>query len=268
MTFTLLVAAAVPYTVAQQTAPPPEDNPDPLAAKETMIRDRFQRFEDRVFRLRELLSEVEPENASRLARVLDSAGEYELSDRLDHIRAMLKDPTKRNEAIDAQAEWVADAERGLGILMERDSGNDLRKDEIDRLQDYLESLDDILKEQRALRQSSAQATLAERMAQQLDQAIQRIQAMLDDQNALMDKPSDEEAQRKQQDLQRDAEDLAERLKRIAQEQPDEEADSDALKTARAKSSQASESTKKGAQAPHRPIPLVSMATVVKIAGQE
>jgi len=48
---------------------------DPLARKETMIRDRFQRFEDRVFRLQEQLAELEPENATRLARALERAGD-------------------------------------------------------------------------------------------------------------------------------------------------------------------------------------------------
>ncbi|MEK7730908.1 MAG: hypothetical protein AAB363_03535, partial [Planctomycetota bacterium] len=63
----------------------------PLASKEEMIRDRFQRFQDRVFRLREQLSEAEPENAARLSRALTRAGELGLSDRLNEIIALLRD---------------------------------------------------------------------------------------------------------------------------------------------------------------------------------
>ena len=53
-------AAAKPSTVAG------EGQIHPLASKEEMVRDRFQRFEDRVYRLRELLDQQEPENAAYL----------------------------------------------------------------------------------------------------------------------------------------------------------------------------------------------------------
>ncbi len=61
-------------TMPQATEEPAKEI-NPLAAKQEMIRDRFQRFQDRVFSLREQLSETEPENAARLARALQRAGE-------------------------------------------------------------------------------------------------------------------------------------------------------------------------------------------------
>jgi len=106
----------------------------PLASKEEMIRDRFQRFQDRVFRLREQLSEAEPQNAERLSRALTRAGELGLSDRLDEIIAQLRDSSALDGAVDAQGKWLEDADRLLSLLLERDSNNEERKRELERLQ--------------------------------------------------------------------------------------------------------------------------------------
>ena len=58
--------ATRPAQRGPQTADRPAKEINPLAAKQEMIGGRFRRFEDRVFSLREQLSETEPENAARL----------------------------------------------------------------------------------------------------------------------------------------------------------------------------------------------------------
>ncbi len=124
-----------------------EDRSDPLALKERMIRERFTRFEDRIFRLREQLAEVEPDNAARLARVLERAGVMELSDRLDRIATLLDDPASRMAALDAQARWIQDADRLLTILFERRGDRDKLRRDVDRLQDYRENVERVLEQQ-------------------------------------------------------------------------------------------------------------------------
>ena len=57
----------------QQPLEEPVIQINPLASKQEMIRDRFQRFQDRVFSLREQLSDTEPENAARLDQALQRA---------------------------------------------------------------------------------------------------------------------------------------------------------------------------------------------------
>ena len=64
---------------------PTEAGIHPLSSKEEMIRDRFQRLQDRVYRLREQLGDREPQNAARLEHVLQRSGELGLSDRLDDL---------------------------------------------------------------------------------------------------------------------------------------------------------------------------------------
>ena len=64
--------------------------------------------------------------------------------------------------------------------------NFVEQDEIQRLEEYKEKLDRLLKEQQDLRDASAQSALSQRMAQQLDQAIQRVEALLEAQQELGD----------------------------------------------------------------------------------
>ncbi|MFQ5461662.1 MAG: hypothetical protein ACE5E5_03445 [Phycisphaerae bacterium] len=221
------------------------DHPaDPLASKEEMIRERFKRFEDRVFRLQEQLSETEPENARRLARVLERAGELGLSDRLERITKMLEQPAERFDAVDEQMNWLEDAQRVLGILLERDSDNDERKDKIERLQSYKERLEKLLSKQQELEAQSAQATLQKRLSQQLDQAINRIDGLLQDQAALeQEDPSGADAAAEQEKLAEDTADLAEDLGRLAQPASEESTASEAMEAARKSVGQAAGKTK-------------------------
>jgi hypothetical protein len=129
----------------------------PLALKEEMIRDRFERFEDRVFRLRERLAQVEPESVARLARVLERAGELELSERLDGIMVLLGDSSTLTEALDAQAEWLEDADSLLRVLLNRGAEPDGLADKVESLQTHMEGLNRILAQQRALRTDTLEA---------------------------------------------------------------------------------------------------------------
>ncbi len=225
----------------------------PLASKEEMIRDRYQRFQDRVFRLREQLSEAEPENAARLGRALTRAGELGLSDRLDEIIVQLRDASALDGAIEAQGKWLEDADRLLSILLEQDSNNEERKQEQDRLKAYKEKLSDILQQERALRANSAQLSAAQRMAAQIDQAIRRLDALLGRQAEVSKAtpgaaPSEQPATAEQQQaLSREAEQLAEDIARLGVPPAEVSKDSAATAAARPQVKAAAQSTKSGSQ---------------------
>ncbi|MCH7595119.1 MAG: hypothetical protein IID35_01045 [Planctomycetes bacterium] len=261
----LALAAVFPISgvAAQEPAPPGETNADEavekqvnaLASKEEMIRDRFRRFEDRVFRLSEELADREPENAARLARALSRAGELGLSDKLDEIITLINDPSSLHAAIDQQAAWLSDADRLLSILLERDSDNEDRRDEIERLRQYRQRVNELLEQQESVRNASAQAQAAKRMGQQIDQALQRLKAM-SEQQAKLSERSDAEATdpskagvqaKEQRHLSREAKELAEDISRIAKTTPPESADSQQMKEAREQAAAAAESTKSGGQ---------------------
>lgn len=223
----------VRFAVAQESGDADVAKVHPLASKEEMIRDRFQRFEDRVYRLRELLGDGEPDNALRLGRVLQRAGELGLADRLEEMIELLRDPSSLNDATDTQARWLADADRVLAILLERDSENVERKQALERLQEYFQKVDKILDQQRDLRQGAGQASTTGRMGEQIDQAIERINALLDRQADISEdtkRGPDASARKPQQladrqaDLSRDTGRMAEDLQRLGGMLPQPAAD--------------------------------------------
>jgi len=226
----------------------------PLASKEEMIRDRFQRFQDRVFRLREQLSEREPENAARLSRALTRAGELGLSDRLEEIVRQLRESSALDQALDAQGKWLEDADHLLSLLLEQDGNNEERKRELDRLQAYKEKLAQLLEQERSLRAGSAQLGAAERMTAQLDQAIRRLDALLGRQGqvskaTLGGTPSgDPKTADQQRDLSRDTEQLAEDIARLGEPPAEGSKDAPAMESAKSQAQAASQSTQAGSQA--------------------
>ena len=247
----LILGLLVPIcALAQEPAGVSEENTAPLAAKEQMIRDRFERFQDRIYRLSEELAETEPENAARLARALSRAGEMGLADQLDEIKNLLNDSSSLNKAVDAQNQWLADADRLLSILLERDSQNEERQEELERLEQYRKAVNDLLEQERGLRAESAQSTDVARLKAQIDQAISRLDAIMQRQAELNEagKPGAEAAENtpaEQERLAKDAKELAKDLERLSKES---ERDSDAVKEAKEKTAEAGASTQKGSEA--------------------
>lgn len=228
----------------------PQEGLEPLAAKEQMIRDRFQRFQDRIYSLSEELSELEPENAVRLARALERAGELGLADKLEDIVKLLDDPAMLHQAVDAQEQWLSEADRLLSILLERDSSNEERKNEIERLEQYRRTLGELLDQQRELRSAAANATASQRMKEQLDQAMKRLESLQDAQAQASEKSRNasddaerQDAAAEQERLAEKANELAEELKQMSEPPADAAAEAESLQKAREHTKSASESTK-------------------------
>jgi len=259
-------ASQKPRPVKQPQQPPqPQPTPqateepakqiNPLAAKQEMIRDRFQRFQDRVFSLREQLSQSEPENAARLARALQRAGELGLSDKLEEIISLLNDPAMLHKAVDEEDAFLASAERLLELLLAQSGDEEQRRKEIERLKEYKEQVERLLKEQRGLRSEAGQAADAQRMKDQLDQAIRRVDELQKRQAALSDatqKAAGDTALNRptadaQRDLSRDTSQLSDDLKQLAEPPGDQSADSPPMQQARSLTDEASKSSKSGAQ---------------------
>ena len=248
-----LSAGAVRFAVARDEPSPGAVHP--LASKEEMIRDRYQRLQDRVFRLRETLTESEPENAARLARLIERSGELGLADRLEKLVEMLRDPSVLTPAVDEQGLWLADVDKLLAILLERDSDNADRRAEMERLKEYQEEIGRILEQQKALRDASAQAAIAERMRQQLDQAIQRAGGLLNRQQGISqqtaaaaqsgDQPP--ALSEDQQKLSEEAKQLAEDLKRLGELPSETPSESPGMQEAKNQTQSAAQSMGKSAE---------------------
>jgi len=149
--------------------------PKPLPTKQEVIRDRFQRLEDRMFRLRQQLSQSEPDNADRLGRALERAGGLGLAERLDEISRILAADGRLLEGIDAQQAWLDQVDKVMAILLQRDSDNEQRKDEIARMEEYRERMRTILEQQRAQRDQSARVSALRQLRAELDTALDQIE---------------------------------------------------------------------------------------------
>ncbi len=254
---TFLPAFAQDYPSPQDEGQDEVRDVSPLSAKEQMIRDRFERFKDRVYRLREDLAKTEPENAARLDRVLEREGELALGDRLEKMIELLNDPGLLSDAAEAQSKWMEDADRLLGILLERDSQNEDRKRELEKLEAYKKELQRLLETQRSLRDASAKSSVAQRLSKQIDQALRRIDSMLKRQgdlssklskNAQASQPGENKKQQKEQEaIERDAKALADDLQRLSDLAPEKAADSREAREARGKTGDASKSMKSAAK---------------------
>lgn len=256
---TLLGRTAPGQDVAPTPAPMDAEasasgNLGPLATKQQIIRDRFDRFKDRVFRVREQLAEMEKDNSQRLGRVLEREGEMQLIEQLDRIIKDLDAATDLDKAAEAQAKWMADADRLLGILLERDADNDERRKEIDRLEGYKKEISRLMQEQKNLRDQSAQAAVNRRLGQQIDQALKRLEAIQKQQAELSkesakggDAEKKETLAESQDELSRDTAQLAEDVKRAAELAPESAADTPQAQSARQGAQAAAQSLEKGAK---------------------
>ncbi len=194
--------------------------PKPLPTKQEIIRDRFQRLEDRMFRLRQQLSQTEPDNADRLGRALERAGGLGLAERLDEISRILAADGRLLEGIDAQQAWLDQVDKVMAILLQRDSDNEQRKDEIARMEEYRERMRTILEQQRAQRDQSARASALRQLRAELDTALDQIEQEIQRQQELAERSGDpqekEDVAREQAEAARSAEALAEQVERMAE----------------------------------------------------
>lgn len=248
VTIVLLMAGWVVPARAQEAPTDAVKEINPLVAKQEMILERFERFQDRVFGLRQQLLESEPENAARLGRALSRAGELALSEKLEDIIRELGDPALHDRALESQSKWLEDADRLLSILLEQDDENDERKKEIERLEEYQKRVAELLAKEQSLREQSADAAAAQRMREQLDQAIRRVDALLERQKQLgSGAPSPAQAD-PQKSLSRDTEQLAEDLKKLAEPPPEASSEKPEIAAAKEQTAKASQSAQSGAQA--------------------
>lgn len=207
---------------------------NPLATKQEMIEERIARLEDRMFRLRERLSESEPENAKKLAMALEQAGRLDVKGRTAEIVELLRSAGKLDVAHDRQRQLVDDLELLLNALLDRSPDDAKRREEMKRLAQIKEDIDKLLKEQRSLRQRSVQSLRNNRMLAQLDAAIDRVAKLIEQQqklakelkqNGVQDAQNDGDqgsVQKRQADLARQAERAAQDVKRLARQKKKQE----------------------------------------------
>ena len=220
VTARVLLATCMTFLSVARADDAPQSPAKPLPTKQEIIRDRFQRLEDRMFRLRQQLSQTEPDNADRLGRALERAGGLGLAERLDEISRILAADGRLLEGIDAQQAWLDQVDKVMAILLQRDSDNTQRKDKIERMREYRERMRTLLEQQRAQREQSARASALRQLRAELDTALDQIEQEIQRQQGLAERSGDpqekEDIAREQSEAARSAEALAEQIERMAE----------------------------------------------------
>lgn len=135
-----------------------QDDPgqSPLATKQVIIRDRFLRLQDQMFRLIEKLEANEPELAARLKKALNATGEMGIRQDFSALIDLLNDDTRLGEAGDIQSGLTQDLERLLGLLMSDEEED--KKKEIERLEKFLKDIERLIEDEQDLANASVEAT--------------------------------------------------------------------------------------------------------------
>lgn len=150
-----------------------------LADRESIIRDRVGRLEDRMFQLSQALRKSEPERSQRLIDGLGTLRGARVRDRVDQIVKKLRSE-EFADAADAQREVVSELQLLLKLLLEDSDNLEERKEELARLDAFGKALEKIIREQekelsdaRAAQDAEQRAAALAAAAKKLDDLIKR-----------------------------------------------------------------------------------------------
>lgn len=213
LVFAAVAIAPALVAVAQDAAAP--DAASALSAKQEMIRDRLARLEDRMFRLRESLSETEPENARKLGDALRRASELDLESRLAAIVAALESADRLDHASQLQEDLVKDYQALLDTLLDRDPDDARRREQIQRLAEIKRDIEQLRQRQAQQREAAADSIRNQRLAQRISETLQQLGKILEKQKNLAEQAQQSPGEKEKQ-VEAQSE-LSERTKRMSQQ---------------------------------------------------
>ncbi len=215
----LLLCGVSLRTVAAQSTDTPAQTP--LASKQQIIQDRVLRLEDQMYRLIDQLKQQEPEQARRLEKALARMGELGIRQRFEQIISIL-DQDRLEVAVIQQAELLEQLSTLLTLLLEDSVDTARQEEEIKRLEQLAKELDQLIAQERKLKDASESAEADMQGFVPDAEAAAAIAGLLQDQQALLsdtqDKyfkkenaPTQKELTARQKLLSKSAEELAKLL---------------------------------------------------------
>ncbi len=217
---TFVWAATSAYSQQPAAEPDPGSKKLSLPERQAIIRDRVARLEDRMFQLSQAIRKAEPEKAEQLLESLGAARGMMVRQKMEEIVRKL-DQSQYADATDTQKEVAADLQALLRMLLEGPEKLEDRKKEIERLEALKQQLDGVIREQREARQNAQAA--AGKTDEKLDAAINKLEKLFEQQNALSSKTARPGAEMQktadeQEQLRTETESLADDLRAAQSEQ--------------------------------------------------
>lgn len=214
------VLALTIVTLAARAQDAPSSRPADertLAARQQSVRERLDRLESTMSRLRQLLGETEPESAEKLRDAIDHSARLRIRARLGELVALLQ-ASQFSPAEQRQGEVLADLEATLRILTETLGDLDRKRLERERMEQTRKAIRALIEEQTDILQRTKDAAAERARADALHASAEALEKLAERQRqwtrtigqpGMAHKP---EMIEEQKAIERDARSIAEELK--------------------------------------------------------
>ena len=186
-----------------------------LADRESIIRDRVGRLEDRMFQLSQALRKGEPEKSQRLIDGLGTLRGARVRERVDRIVEKLRGE-EFADAADAQREVVSELQLLLKLLLEDSDNLEERKEELARLDAFGKALEKIIREQEMELSDARAAQNAEQRAAALVAAAKKLEDLIKRQKEVADSGKPARAAPSQAKIRGETDAVSKNVKSIAE----------------------------------------------------
>jgi DNA repair exonuclease SbcCD ATPase subunit len=189
---TLVVLGGVLFSAPSLAQPVDPDAPGagsetaatPLGVRQANVRRMLDEMEGRFIRISRALETAEPQHAARLVEALRFSKEARLAARIEQAREHL-DRGEFDLARATQEQVMADLQRVLDILTDADPTEDLLE-EMRQLESWRERVEELIEEEKQLRDQSAMAADRRAATSELDGRIAAVRRLIERQEQLKD----------------------------------------------------------------------------------
>lgn len=174
----LAFALMCPALIAQEVEP---KAPDPVAllnAKANRIAAQYLQLEQLLRRMAEIEAVTNPQRAALLKRAAQQSAERRTKKRLDDVTTYLVPPGKLKQAVDDQAQALADMQSLLELLLSEDRADRLKAEE-NRIREYIKEVERLIRLQRSAEGRTRGGADAQRLADEQDRIANRTEKLAD-----------------------------------------------------------------------------------------
>jgi chromosome segregation ATPase len=192
----------------------------PLGVRQQRIKRMIVELEIQFSELARTLQKDHPEQAEKLVDAFKSSKEMLLEKRMDEITELL-DLSKLDSAGEEQKKTIDDVKSLIEFLLKEDNESDRIKEEIKKLQEWKDAIDDLIKDENNLKEESEIHSDKDKALEDLDKQIGQLKELIKRQEELKADTEKESAKgidgldkiaEKQQELRKLTENLRNQIK--------------------------------------------------------
>ena len=155
----------------------------PLGVRQQRIKRMIVELEIQFSELARMLQKDHPEQAEKLVDAFKSSKEMLLEKRMDEITELL-DLSKLDSAGEEQKKTIDDVKSLIEFLLKEDNESDRIKEEIKKLQEWKDAIDDLIKDENNLKEESEIHSDKDKALEDLDKQIGQLKELIKRQEEL------------------------------------------------------------------------------------